>query len=120
MPDFCEASATNGNGTFLFSPYPAGYKESGTYQPIIPNWMPSLYPFGRFSLITLRTALSTARRSAGREARYSVTVVAVIQATIPRLSAVVQFGIGETRKNFKARKPEAVRAFTASFWFPGF
>src|ERR1700684_647539 len=48
--------------------------ESGTYQPIIPNCMPSSYPSGRFSLIVLRTALSAARRSAGSAARYWATV----------------------------------------------
>src|SRR6478735_4892564 len=56
--------------------------DSGTYQPIIPNCMPSSYPSGRFSLIVLRTALSAARRSAGRAARYWATVEAVMLATI--------------------------------------
>src|ERR1700704_5668120 len=45
--------------------------------------MPSSYPAGRFSLIALRTALSAARRSAGRAARYWATVEAVMLATIP-------------------------------------
>src|SRR5437660_9915940 len=45
--------------------------------------MPSSYPSGRFSLITLRTALSAARRSAGSAARYWATVEAVMLATIP-------------------------------------
>src|SRR6185369_1188305 len=62
---------------------PAGYMDRGTYQPIIPNCMPSSYPSGRFSLITLRTALSAARRSAGSAARYWATVEAVMLATIP-------------------------------------
>src|SRR6266496_2289573 len=57
--------------------------DSGTYQPIIPNCMPSSYPSGRFSLITLRTALSAARRSAGSAARYWATLEAVMSATIP-------------------------------------
>src|SRR5438034_4705988 len=57
--------------------------DSGTYQPIIPNCMPSSYPSGRFSLIALRTALSAARRSAGSAARYWATVEAVMLATIP-------------------------------------
>src|SRR6476660_8890821 len=57
--------------------------DSGTYQPIIPNCMPSSYPSGRVSLITLRTALSAARRSAGSAARYWATVQAVMLATIP-------------------------------------
>src|SRR5436190_996476 len=61
---------------------PAGYRDSGTYQPIIPNCMPSSYPSGRFSLIALRTALSAARRSAGSAARYWATVEAVMLATI--------------------------------------
>src|SRR5213079_1690637 len=56
--------------------------DSGTYQPIIPNCMPSSYPSGRFSLIALRTALSAARRSAGSAARYWATVEAVMLATI--------------------------------------
>ena len=38
---------------------------------------------GRFSLITLRTALSAARRSAGSAARYWATVEAVMLAMIP-------------------------------------
>ena len=38
---------------------------------------------GRFSLIALRTALSAARRSAGRPARYWAAVEAVMLATIP-------------------------------------
>src|SRR6185369_17023262 len=62
---------------------PAGYIDSGTYHPIIPNCMPSSYPSGRFSLITLRTALSAARRSAGSAVRYCATVEAVMLATIP-------------------------------------
>src|SRR2546430_9153232 len=70
MPDFCDPSATNDSGTLGFSPSPAGYTDSGTYQPIIPNCMPSSYPSGRFSLIVLRTTLSAARRSAGSAARY--------------------------------------------------
>src|SRR5437660_1632313 len=45
--------------------------------------MPSSYPSGRFSLIALRTALSAARRSAGRAARYWATVEAVMLGTIP-------------------------------------
>src|SRR5258707_12114003 len=57
--------------------------DSGTYQAIIPNCMPSSYPSGRFSLITSRTALSAARRSAGSSARYWATVEAVMLATIP-------------------------------------
>src|SRR5258707_10564348 len=56
--------------------------DSGTYQPIIPNCIPSSYPSGRFSLIVLRTALSAARRSAGSAARYWATVEAVMLATI--------------------------------------
>src|SRR5437762_3825845 len=44
---------------------------------------PPSYPSGRFSLITLRTALSAARRFAGSAARYSATVEAVMLATIP-------------------------------------
>src|SRR6185436_4232553 len=56
--------------------------DRGTYQPIIPNCMPSSYPSGRFSLITLRTALSAARRSVGSAARYWSTVEAVMLATI--------------------------------------
>src|SRR4029077_14875186 len=56
--------------------------DSGTYQPIIPNCMPSSYPSGRFSLITLRTALSAARRSVGSAARYWATVEAVMLARI--------------------------------------
>src|SRR6187399_901505 len=44
--------------------------------------MPSSYPFGRFSLIVLRTALSAARRSAGSAARYWATVEAAMWATI--------------------------------------
>src|SRR5205823_3188680 len=59
------------------------YTDSGTYQLIIPNCMPSSYPSGRFSLIVLRTAVSAARRSAGSAARYWATVEAVILATIP-------------------------------------
>src|SRR2546430_17444409 len=83
MPDFCDPSATNDSGTLRFGPEPAGYTDSGTYQPIIPNCMPSSYPSGRFSLIALRTALSAARRSAGSAARYWATVEAVMLATIP-------------------------------------
>src|SRR5256886_16906982 len=83
MPDFCDPSATNDSGTLGFSPSPAGYTDSGTYQPIIPNCMPSSYPSGRFSLIALRTALSAARRSAGSAARYWATVEAVMLTTIP-------------------------------------
>src|SRR5437764_1898173 len=59
--------------------------DSGTYQPIIPNWMPSSYPSGRFSLITLRTALSAAQRSAGSAARYWSTVEVVMSRRYPFL-----------------------------------
>ena len=43
-------------------------------QLIMPNWMPSLYPGGSARLIPRRTSFNAFRRSAGSEARYSVTV----------------------------------------------
>src|SRR5437868_13976995 len=51
-------------GSCVFNNGPAGYTDSGTYQPIIPTCTPSSYPSGGSSLITLRTSLSAVRRAA--------------------------------------------------------
>src|ERR1700759_3296438 len=58
--------------------------DSGTYQPIIPNCMPSSYPLGKLSLITLRTAVIASRRSGGSAARYWATVEADIMGEVER------------------------------------
>src|SRR6266550_12310 len=113
MPDFCDASATNDNGSQganftaggceLFANQsreagdsvretealwdsrhsPPDTGTAGRTSRSSRTACPPHIPSGRFSLIALRTALSAARRSAGSAARYWATVGAVMLATIP-------------------------------------
>jgi hypothetical protein len=70
---FCDASDATASGWPL---YVSGNRDSGMYQLIMPYCRPSSYPAGRFALTVSRTFAIASRRSAGRCARYSSTVVA--------------------------------------------